>query len=102
MAAPHSVDLAQLLEQHLASASPDLVREMIGTFANAMMSAQADQVCGAGYGERSDARTNSATATGRGSSTPAPAPSTSRSPSCAPAPTSRTGCWNVADGRSGH
>jgi putative transposase len=58
MAAPHSVDPAQLLEQHLASASPDLVREMIATFANAMMSAQADQVCGAGYGERSENRTN--------------------------------------------
>ena len=58
MAAPHSVDPAQLLEQHLASASPDLVREMIATFANAMMSAQADQVCGAAYGERSEDRTN--------------------------------------------
>jgi putative transposase len=31
---------------------------MIVTFANAMMSAQADQVCGAGYGERSAERTN--------------------------------------------
>jgi putative transposase len=58
MAAPHSVDPAQLLEQHLASASPDLVREMIATLANAMMSAQADQVCGADYGERSEERTN--------------------------------------------
>src|ERR671920_1514210 len=58
MAAPHSVDPAQLLEEHLASASPDLVREMIATFANAMMSAQADQVCGAGYGQRSEDRTN--------------------------------------------
>lgn len=58
MAAPHSVDPAQLLEQHLASASPDLLREMIATFANAMMSAQADQVCGADYGERSPERTN--------------------------------------------
>jgi putative transposase len=58
MAAPHSVDPAQLLEQHLASASPDLLREMIATFANAMMSAQADQVCGAAWGERSDTRTN--------------------------------------------
>ena len=58
MAAPHSVDPAQLLEQHLADASPDLLREMITSLANAMMSAQADQVCGAGYGERSDARTN--------------------------------------------
>src|SRR3954465_14324473 len=58
MAAPHSVDPAQLLEQHLADASPDLLREMIASFANAMMSAQADQVCGAGYGERSDQRVN--------------------------------------------
>jgi putative transposase len=58
MAAPHSVDPAGLLEQHLASASPDLLREMIALFANAMMSAQADQVCGAAYGERSDERVN--------------------------------------------
>jgi len=58
MAAPHSVDPAALLEQQLQGASPDVVREMIATFANAMMSAQADQVCGAGYGERSPERTN--------------------------------------------
>jgi putative transposase len=58
MAAPHSVDPAQLLEQHLADASPDLLREMIGAFANAMMSAQADRACGAGYGERSEQRVN--------------------------------------------
>jgi len=41
-----------MLEQHLGSASPDLLQEMIASFANAMMSAQVDQVCGAGYGER--------------------------------------------------
>src|SRR5690349_5872071 len=58
MAAPHSVNPAQLLQEHLASASPDLVREMIATFANAMMSAQADQVCGADYGQRSSERVN--------------------------------------------
>jgi transposase-like protein len=57
MAAPHSVDLAQLAE-HLASASPDVLREMVTSLANAMMSAQADQVCGAGYGERSSERVN--------------------------------------------
>ena len=58
MAAPHSVDPAALLEQHLADASPDLLREMIASFANAMMSAQADQACDAGYGERSAERTS--------------------------------------------
>ena len=33
MAAPHSVDPVQLLEKHLASASPDLPREMVAAFA---------------------------------------------------------------------
>jgi putative transposase len=58
MAAPYSVDPVQLLEQHLASALPDLLREMIASLANVMMSAQADQVCGAGYGQRSGERVN--------------------------------------------
>ena len=57
MAAPHSVDPAQLVEQ-LASASPDVLREMVTTMANALMSAQADQLCGAEYGERSPQRAN--------------------------------------------
>ena len=59
MAAPHSVDPAQLVaELASASVSSDVLQEMITSLANALMSAQADQVCGAGYGERSDARTN--------------------------------------------
>jgi putative transposase len=58
MAAPHDIEVTELLEQHLAGASPDLLRQMIASFANAMMSAQADQACGAGWGERSDERTN--------------------------------------------
>jgi hypothetical protein len=58
MAAPHSVDPVSMLEQHLACASPDLLREMIASLANAMMCAQADQACGAGYGERSGERVN--------------------------------------------
>jgi putative transposase len=57
MAAPHSVDPAQLAEQ-LASTSPDVLREMVTTMANALMSAQADQLCGAEYGERSPQRSN--------------------------------------------
>ena len=57
MAAPHSVDPAQLAE-HLAQASPDVLREMVAAMANALMSAQADQLCGAEYGERSPERSN--------------------------------------------
>lgn len=37
MAAPHSVDPVALVEQHLACASPDLLREMIASLANAMI-----------------------------------------------------------------
>ncbi|MHA6632159.1 IS256 family transposase [Pseudonocardia sichuanensis] len=58
MAAPHHIDVEGLLEQHLQGASPDLLRQMVASFANAMMSAQADGVCGAGWGERSEERTN--------------------------------------------
>ena len=35
------------------------MRELLTTFVNALLSAQADVVCGAGYGERSSERTNS-------------------------------------------
>ena len=59
MTAPKSVDPAVFLREQLASASPDLLREMVKTFADALMSAEADALCGAAYGERSDERTNS-------------------------------------------
>jgi transposase-like protein len=36
----------------------DLVREMLKAFAEQLMSAEADALCGAAYGERSDERTN--------------------------------------------
>jgi putative transposase len=59
MTAPKSVDPAGFLREQLESASPDLLRQMVKTFADALMSAEADAVCGAAYGERSDERTNS-------------------------------------------
>ncbi|TQM09354.1 IS256 family transposase [Pseudonocardia kunmingensis] len=58
MAAPHSIDVEGLLEQQLQGASPDLLRQMVASFANAMMSAEADGVCGADWGERSQERVN--------------------------------------------
>lgn len=45
-----------LLEQ-LERASPALMREMLATFINALLSAQADTVC-ADYGARTQGRTN--------------------------------------------
>jgi len=54
-----SIDPAQFLNEQLSQASPDLMRELLTTFVNALLSAQADAVCGAGYGERTSERVNS-------------------------------------------
>jgi len=58
MAVTPSIDVSWWLHEQLAQASPDLLRAMVATFAEALMSAEADAVCGAGYGERSAGRTN--------------------------------------------
>ena len=58
MAAGPSIDVSGWLEEQLAQASPDLLRSMVQTFAEALMGAEADAVCGAAYGERSQERTN--------------------------------------------
>jgi transposase-like protein len=59
MTARDSVDVSGLLREQLESASPDLLRTMIKSFADALMSAEADTLCGAPYGQRSDKRVNS-------------------------------------------
>src|SRR5258708_10714126 len=46
-------------EDTLESASPDLLRDMIRGFAQRMMDAEVEQLCGAGYGEVSPDRVNS-------------------------------------------
>jgi putative transposase len=53
-----SIDPARLLEEQLAQASPDLLRELLTTFINTLMSAETDAVCGAAYGQASPDRTN--------------------------------------------
>jgi len=58
MAAGPSIDVSGWLEEQLAQASPDLLRSIVQSFAEALMGAEAEAVCGAGYGERSDQRTN--------------------------------------------
>jgi putative transposase len=58
MTAPSSIDPAHFLHEQLAQASPDLLRQMLTTFINTLMSAEADAVCGAEYGARSAERTN--------------------------------------------
>src|SRR3954452_10295880 len=56
MTAPHSLNPARLLDQALSDASPDLMRQLLSTVINALLSAEADTVCGAEYGQASPDR----------------------------------------------
>lgn len=56
MTAPFSIDPADFLHEHLTQASPDLMRQMLTTFINTLLSADADAVCGAAWGQVSDTR----------------------------------------------
>lgn len=56
MTAPHIVDPAGLLSEALAEASPDLLRQLLQTMINALLSADADAVCGAEWGKASPDR----------------------------------------------
>jgi len=58
MTAPHIVDPARLLGDALSGASPDLMRHLLGTVINALLSAEADAVCGAEYGVADPDRVN--------------------------------------------
>jgi transposase-like protein len=56
MAAPHIVDPAGLLGEALAEASPDLMRSLLQTVINALLSADADAVVGAEWGQPTPGR----------------------------------------------
>jgi transposase-like protein len=50
------MDALTWLRKQLESDCPDLVRAMLERFASQLMSAEADALCGAAYGERSPER----------------------------------------------
>jgi putative transposase len=56
---PKSIDLPEFVAEHLRRAEPDLLRNLLQTFVEALMSAEVDAVCGADYGTRSSERMNS-------------------------------------------
>ncbi|WP_046530194.1 IS256 family transposase [Cellulomonas sp. FA1] len=56
MTAPRIVDPSAVLGQVLADASPDLMRHLLGTVINSLLSAEADAVCGAEWGQASPDR----------------------------------------------
>jgi putative transposase len=51
-----TMDVQEWLRKQLEEASPDLLRAMVKDFAEALMGAEADALCGAPYGERSPER----------------------------------------------
>jgi putative transposase len=53
-----SLPSLEWLRKRLADAEPDLLREMMRMVVTALMGAEADELCGAGYGERSPERVN--------------------------------------------
>jgi putative transposase len=59
MTAVDSLPFAAALEENLASASPGMLRAMVAVFAQQLMGAEADALCGAEYGQISAERTNS-------------------------------------------
>ena len=61
MTVPTMIDAAGWLRNYLESddGDTDLAREMLGAFAQVLMSAEASMQCGAAYNERSDERVNS-------------------------------------------
>ncbi|MFD1891581.1 IS256 family transposase, partial [Luteococcus peritonei] len=56
MTAPHIVDPAHVLGELLTEASPDMMRSLLQTMLNALLSADADAVAGAEYGQPTPGR----------------------------------------------
>lgn len=60
MAVPNNMDALEWLRKHLeGEESSDLLRDMVRTFAERLMAAEVDVLCGAGFGEVSSERVNS-------------------------------------------
>ena len=58
MTAESSIDAVEWLRKQVESA-PDPVKELVTEMLGMLMNAEADALCGAGYGERSESRVNS-------------------------------------------
>jgi hypothetical protein len=94
MTAPDSLPLHIPTGANLAAASSDLLRAMVKTFADTLMSAEADALCNAEYGQVSDERVNHRNGYRPREWDTRQAPSNSPCPSSGPGVASRTGCWS--------
>src|SRR5829696_3923061 len=90
MITAHDIDWPRVLAERLTTTHPDVLRELQATFIHTLMGAEADALCGAGYGERSTERTNQRNGYRRRQLTPEQVHWIWRPPGCDRAPTSRT------------
>ena len=58
MTVPTSIDPAVAWIEQIDRAEPDFLRAMLKTFVQALMGAEADAICGAPFGARTDERVN--------------------------------------------
>ena len=58
MTTAYDIDWPAVLAERLTTTHPDVLRELVATFIHTLMGAEADALCGAGYGQRSTERTN--------------------------------------------
>jgi putative transposase len=100
MTAAHDIDWPAVLAERLTTTHPDVLRELLATFAHTLMGAEADAVCGAGYGERSSGRTNQRNGYRHRQFDTRAGTLDRQSLSCGMVRTSRTGCWNAASAPS--
>ena len=100
MIAPDIVGPAGVLDQALGQASPDLMRSLLQTMVNVLLSADADAVCGAEYGQASPEHRTQRNGYRHRDLDTRVGTMTWLFPSCVPARTSPTGCSSAANGPS--
>jgi transposase-like protein len=66
----NTMGAAELLRKYLSEADPGLLRSMVQSFAEALMSAEASGLCNAEYGEVTTDRVNSRNGYRTGGGTP--------------------------------
>jgi len=98
MTAGPSIEPARFWHEQLSTASPDLLRDLLATFIDALMGAEVDGICGAEYGARTAERVNTRNGYRHRDFDTRVGTMDVRSPSCAPGPTSPTGCSSGAAG----
>jgi putative transposase len=99
---PTTIDAAGWLGKHLAGedGDVDLARAMLQSFAETMMSAQAQMLCEAGYREHSDERVNSRNGYRSRPWDTRVGTIDLAIPKLREAPTTRTGCYSPGRGPS--